>query len=141
MPTQPTTTLSSEQLYRELYHLADGVLYPSETDAPIDVLLWEVSARGALTVDALVDTYGIFSQSISEVPAEDFFDGVTDTYEWHSDEERDMTERFRKMKELFFSNVSHPKHYWIGEKNVHVFLWGRTRDGNYIILKTGIVET
>ncbi|GBD05194.1 hypothetical protein HRbin20_00774 [bacterium HR20] len=138
----PTTMLSAEQLYHELYRLADGVLYPSETDAPVDVLLWEVSQRGALTIDALLDAFGISPQQpVSDVPPEDFFEGVTDTYDWQNEEERAMTERFRRMKELFFANVTNPKHYWVGERNVHVFLWGRTSDGNYIILKTGIVET
>ncbi len=137
-----TTVLPAEQLYRELYRLADGVLYPSETDAPVDVLLWEVSERGALTIDALVDAFGIsHQQAISEVPPEDYFEGVTETYDWQNEEERAMAERFRRMKELFFANVAIPKHYWVGERNVHVFLWGRTSDGNYVILKTGIVET
>lgn len=134
--------LSAEQLYRQLETAACCVLYPSETDAPVNVFLWDVSERGALSLDALIETFGLpHDDVIAEVPPEDFFEGVTELYDWQTEEERRMTEHFRTMKQLFLDNVSDPKHYWVGEHTVHVFLWGRTHDGHYVGLRTYIVET
>jgi len=135
------SALNSDQLYRQLEELAAGLLYPSETDAPIEVFLWETGERGALSLDALLDYYGIAHNTVAEVPPEEFFEGVTDTYEWQDSQERADTERFCTMRDLFFANTTAQKHFWIGEHTVDVFLWGRTRDGNYVGFKTRIVET
>ncbi|MCX8051716.1 MAG: nuclease A inhibitor family protein [Chlorobi bacterium] len=134
--------LDSQRLYRHLYQLAGGLLYPSETDAPVDVFLWDVSERGALSLDALVEYFGISrDMSVAEVPPEEFFEGITEVHDWHDESERRASENFRRMREIFFANVTQPKHYWVGERTVHVFLWGRTSDGNYVGIRTLIVET
>ncbi|GIV54319.1 MAG: sugar-non-specific nuclease inhibitor NuiA-like protein [Candidatus Kapaibacterium sp.] len=134
--------LRSEQLYRTLDELASSLLYPSETDAPISVFLWDTTERGALTLDALLDYFGIPSSLPSvEVPPQEFFEGVTDIYEWHQEDERAAAERFHTLRDLFFTHTSGHKHYWVGEHRVDVFLWGRARDGNYVGFKTIIVET
>ncbi|MCX7929676.1 MAG: nuclease A inhibitor family protein [Chlorobi bacterium] len=133
---------SAAELYRRLDELTADLMYPSETDAPIGVMMWDTSERGSLTVDAVMDYFGIPSDSpISKVPPEDFFDGVIETYPWQNEQERRHTAQYQQARDLFFANVTAPKHYWIGEYTVEVFLWGRTRDGNYIILHTRIVET
>lgn len=140
--TADGTKLTSEQLYDRLRRLADGLLYPSEIDAPVDVFFWDTSLHGELTIDALIETYHLPDDApVSSVPPEEFFEGVTETYEWHTPEEREASERFQQAQELFFANVTNPKHYWIGEHKVHVFLWGRTVDGNYVGFQTRLVET
>lgn len=134
--------LSAEQLFYHLNKAAACVFYPSEVDAPVEVFLWDVSERGTLSIDALLEAFGLSRDDVvAEVPPEDFFDGVTELYDWQNEEERRITEHFRTMKQLFFGNVNDPKHYWVGEHTVHVFLWGRTQDGHYVGLRTYIVET
>ncbi len=139
---QTPSTLNAEQLYRQAVAIAADLLYPSETDAPIDVFLWETAERGALSIDALLDYYGIPAPiPYAEAPPEEFFEGVTEFYEWQQEDERRNVQNFRTLRDLLFTNTTALKHYWVGEHKVHVFLWGRTRDGNYVGLKTHIVET
>ncbi|MCS6999319.1 MAG: nuclease A inhibitor family protein [Bacteroidota bacterium] len=136
------TQYSGEQLYRKLSALAEGLLYPSETDATIEVFFWNSKERGELTLDALCDLYGISPEEhVVSVPPEDFFDGVTDVFDWQTPEERQASVRFAEMRDLFFANTSKAKHYWVGEGTVMVFLWGKAYDGNYVGFQTYIVET
>lgn len=136
------THLASQELSHVLSEKLEGMLYPSETDSPIDVFVWDCSEQGAFTLNTLLGYYGFSDDTnVSEVPAEEFFEGLTEIYEWHTNEEVDHANRFKEVRDLFFANVTNPKHYWVGEHTVHVFLVGRTCDGNYIGLRTYIVET
>ncbi|MFM8179380.1 MAG: nuclease A inhibitor family protein, partial [Candidatus Kapaibacterium sp.] len=78
---------------------------------------------------------------VSESEAAEFFEGVTDVYEWHSAEEVEETKQFQQLRDVFFSNVTKPLQVWFGENKVDVLVLGRTSQGDYVGLRTFIVET
>ncbi len=134
--------LSTDQFVDALRRLCTGLLYPSETDAPIDVYVWNTSERGAMTFDNIAfDLHHPEDVHVSESEAEEFFEGVTDIYEWHTPEEVEETKQYQALKEMFFANVTKPIQLWFGENKVDVLVLGRTSDGNYVGLRTFIVET
>lgn len=135
--------LTTDELIDELQRLSTGLLYPSETDAPISVFEWRTGEKGAYTDENLMHDLGHPEDAtLSEIEtAEEFFDGLTDTYEWHTPEEIEMTKQFVELKEMLFANITKPRHIWIGEREVDVFVFGRTKDGDIIGLRTLIVET
>lgn len=136
------TMLTSTELIDELHQLVVGLLYPSETDAPIEVFFWSTSEKGAISDDNIAfELHHPEDVHIADSPAEEFFEGVTDTYEWHTPDEVEATQQFVKLRDTLFANITKPRQLWIGETKVDLVLYGRTTDGNYIGLKTHIVET
>ncbi|MBL7975767.1 MAG: hypothetical protein JNJ85_12695, partial [Candidatus Kapabacteria bacterium] len=71
----------------------------------------------------------------------EFFEGVTEIYEWHTPEEIDETKQYQELRDVFFANVTKPRQLWFGERKVDVLVFGRTSDGDVVGLKTYIVET
>ena len=134
--------LSTDQFVDALRRLCTGLLYPSETDAPIDVYVWNTAEKGAMTYDNIAfDLHHPEDVLISESEAEEFFEGVTEVYDWHTPEEIEETKQYQELKQVFFDNVSKPVQLWFSENKVDVLVIGRTSDGNYVGLRTFIVET
>ncbi len=134
--------LTTDQFSDALRRLCTGLLYPSETDAPIDVYVWNCSERGAMTYDNIAfDLHHPEDVLISESEAEEFFEGVTEVYEWHTPEEVEETKQYQELRKVFLENVTKPVQLWFGENKVDVLVLGRTSDGNYVGLRTFIVET
>jgi hypothetical protein len=78
---------------------------------------------------------------ISESDAAEFFEGVTEVYEWHTPEEVQETLQFQELRDVFFANVTKPVQVWFGENKVDVLVIGRTSQGDYVGMRTFIVET
>ncbi len=134
--------LTTDQFSDALRQLCTGLLYPSETDAPIDVYIWNTAEQGAMTFDNIAfNLHHPEDVLISESEAEEFFEGVTEVYEWHTPEEVEETKQYQELKKVFFENVTKPVQLWFGENKVDVLVIGRTTDGNYVGLRTFIVET
>ncbi len=134
--------LTTDELSDRLRQLCTGLLYPSEADAPIDVYVWKTTERGAMTYDNIAfDLHHPEDVLISESEAEEFFEGVTEVYEWQTPEEVSETKQYQELKEAFFANVTKPVQLWFGENKVDVLVLGRTKEGDYAGLRTFIVET
>jgi len=134
--------MTTDEVIDKLQQLVVGLLYPSETDAPIEVFVWRTAEKGACTDDNLAyEFHHPEDVLISESHAEEFFEGVTDIYEWHTPEEIEETKQFQSLRDTFLENVTKPRQLWFGERKVDVVVFGRTTDGDVVGLKTYIVET
>ncbi|MFM8472480.1 MAG: nuclease A inhibitor family protein [Candidatus Kapaibacterium sp.] len=134
--------MTTDELIDELRRLSTGLLYPSESDAPIDVYVWRTAEQGAMTLDNIAfHLHHPEDVLVSESEAAEFFEGVTDVYEWHSAEEVEETKQFQQLRDVFFSSVTKPLQVWFGENKVDVLVLGRTSQGDYVGLRTFIVET
>jgi hypothetical protein len=134
--------MKTDELIDALQRLCTGLLYPSESDAPIDVYVWRTAEQGAMTLDNIAfHLHHPEDVLISESDAAEFFEGVTDVYEWHTPEEVQETLQFQKLRDLFFANVTKPVQVWFGENKVDVLVIGRSSQGDYVGLRTFIVET
>lgn len=134
--------LESGELIDSLQKLCVGLLYPSESDAPIEVYHWDTAEKGAISDDNIAFELGHPEDVlISESDAEEFFEGVTEIYEWHTPEEVEETKQYQELRDVFISNVTKPRQLWFGENKVDVLVFGRTVNGDYVGLKTFIIET
>ena len=123
-----------------LEQAVDGLLFPSESDAPLHVFVWDDPVP--FSPQALLATTGYDSTTpIKAIDLNRFFRPVITKREWHGDEEQERTRRFRELRDLLNAELDDIKVYKIGTAAVDVYVVGRAGDGNYYGLTTTVVET
>jgi hypothetical protein len=126
--------MSSDELpeLRALRQAAEGLEYPSESDAPFEPFQWE--AKGDGSAASQVAAHARPGQKIEEVPVDRFFAQLDDS---------DDAERFRQLRRVLESQLPGVKIFraGVGETEVDIYLLGQTRAGNWAGLHTVSVET
>jgi hypothetical protein len=109
-----------------------GLLFPSETDAPLEPFLWE-DAGDKLTKDKVRQLAGApKGAAIEETTLDDLLSTVPE-------EDRPQ---FDKLAAAVKQQLSGVKVYKIGDKpEKQVYVVGKTSDGKWAGLKTTVVET
>ncbi len=122
---QPNATLAA------LRKASQGLVYTSETDAPLEAFLWEDS--GKLTKKHLLElTGGKRGARVERETLEDFLYAVPE-------EDRPA---FDKLAQTLKQQLSDVKVYKVGsEPEKQVYVVGKSRDGHWAGLKTMVVET
>jgi hypothetical protein len=117
--------MSQDEL-QEIRKASDGLEYPSESDAPFDVVRWPAK-------DALAGHFGA-ARKVEEVGIDAFFAELFET---------DDGERYRQLHRALESNLKQLKIYrvGVGETKVDIYLLGRLRSGDWAGLHTTSVET
>jgi histidine triad (HIT) family protein len=115
-----------------LAQASKGLLFPSETDAPLEPFLWE-DAGDKLTKDKVRQLAGgPKGAAVEEVNLEDLLSTVPE-------EDRPQ---FDKLAAAVKQQLSGVKVYKVGdEPEKQVYLVGKTSDGQWAGLKTTVVET
>jgi hypothetical protein len=116
----------------EIKKAADGLQYPSESDAPFDVFRWP-GATSVLARDQIA-SHGGTGRKIEEVAIDAFFAELI---------ESDDGARFKQLRRALESNLNDLKIFrvGVGEPKVDIYLVGRTRSGEWAGLHTTSVET
>ena len=112
---------------QEIRKASDGLEYPSESDAPFNLVRWPAK-------DVLASHFGA-SRKVEEVAIDDFFAELV---------ESDDGPRYRQLRRALESNLKELKIYrvGVGETKVDVYLLGRLRiSGDWAGLHTTSVET
>ena len=109
-----------------------GLLFPSETDAPLEPFLWE-SAGDKLTNDKVRQVAGApKGAAVEETTLDDLLSTVPE-------EDRPQ---FDKLAAAIKQQLSGVKVYKVGdEPEKQVYVVGKTSDGLWAGLKTTVVET
>jgi Nuclease A inhibitor-like protein len=109
-----------------------GLLFPSETDAPLEPFLWE-NAGDKLAKDKVRQLAGAAKgASVEETTLDDLFATIPE-------EDRPQ---FDKLAAAIKQQLSGVKVYKVGdEPEKQVYVVGKTRDGQWAGLKTTVVET
>lgn len=133
-------TKTDEQLMRELEEAARGLLLMSESDHPLEVFRLEGDAKPTH------DHLRALSEQDSHAPVEersaaDVFRAAASEPDWKRGEELETARRFQRLLRLLEDNLTELSAYRVGEINMPVFIVGRAPSGNYIGLKTRVVET
>jgi hypothetical protein len=108
-----------------------GLLYISESDAPLEPFLWEDG--GKLTEDKLLELAGIEEgTSVETETLADFFRIVS----------KEDKPKFDALAKVLKEQLSGVKVYKIGdEAERQVYVVGKTSDGKWAGVKTSVVET
>ncbi|HEX8639118.1 MAG TPA: nuclease A inhibitor family protein [Pyrinomonadaceae bacterium] len=94
--------------------------YPSETDAPFEVLTQE---------------------NIEYIDFDVFFSKLTKIEEWHGEEEKRTVEQFKQLENYLVKNLTNLQVCKIGLIEKFIIIGGRDRQGKEFYITTRAVET
>jgi hypothetical protein len=117
--------MSQDEL-QEIRKASAGLEFPSESDAPFDVIRWPAK-------DAITAHFG-GRRKVEEVAIDAFFAELL---------ESDDGERYRQLRRTLESQLKQLKIYrvGVGETKVDIYLLGRLRTGDWAGLHTTSIET
>lgn len=136
---QPIETTSP--LADRITPLLTDLLYPSESDEPVEWVTCPLKTDGPLTVSQVKD-WLILPPAIyvEERPADDFWQPVTTAEDWYGDDEKKRTTTFTELKKAL-QPLTDQQVFRVGDTEIDLYLLGRQADGSRVGLKTKIVET
>jgi hypothetical protein len=130
-----------EALLRQLGEVSEGLLYPSETDAPFTPFAWE-TMRDFTPEKLLLATRHSLSTRVETCDVADFFEPLTREEEWFDSLERQTAKRFANLYDALQRLLSDIQVYRLGDaSDMDVYIIGKTDDGYYAGVSTRIVET
>ncbi len=118
----------------------EGLLFPSETDAPLEVFEWpgEQGKPDKARVLALAKLPAGTPVKTKSVDA--FFKEVTQEQSWHDDEEKAEVQKFKQVVQTLKDSLADPKVFQAGKAESDVYIVGRT-DAGWAGVKTKVVQT
>jgi hypothetical protein len=135
-------TEQKHTLADRLRRATDGLVYQSESDAPVEPFLITGFAEPELTPAALLAfTKRDPSTPVATVSFDDFFADLVALEDWYGDEERDTAKRYRRLVRLLESALSDLEVYKVGERSLDVYVVGKTPAGEFAGVTTKAVET
>lgn len=139
-PTKNTPAQSAPAV-ATLQKAAAGLLFPSETDAPLEPFFWPAEKAPALTPDQVAQLASAPAEAaIKTVKLDTFFRPATTEEGWHNKEEKAQVQRFQELVNTIKDTLEEVKVYRVGETSVDVYIVGQV-EGGYAGLKTKVVET
>jgi hypothetical protein len=134
-------TPETNALVQQLVSAVANLSWPSETDAPFDIARWtELPAAQPSTEQILQQALLPPETPVETVELDHFFE-PTKPQPWHSPEEQAIAEQFQNLQMLLQQSLEEIQVYRCGEIELEIYIVGRTRQGDWIILHTAAVET
>ena len=123
-----------------LEEAVEGLLYISETDAPLEAFCW---SDVGLNLEAFLREQEGFE---TEVPVREqtfkaFFAPLVTWQEWYEEEEREAFEQFVLLKACLERYLSNLRVLRFGEVEQTIFVVGNTFEGGVCGFRTEAVET
>ncbi len=124
-----------------LRQAADGLTYPSETDAPWTAFAWP-DATGTPTADE-VRRRGRLKPGapVKEQSVDDLFQPLVEEQDWFGDAEKADAAKNRALRDAVKNSLTETKVFRIGTRKLTVHVVGRAKEGGWAGLKTTAVET
>lgn len=131
---------SDAELVEELRRATEGLLFMSESDYPFEVVSWDGPEE--FTGDHARKAEGAGADTpVAEVSVEDFFRNAAGEQEWKSAAQLESAKRYQALVRLLGDNLAAARVYRVGEINIGVYVVGRSPEGNWLGLRTRVVET
>jgi Nuclease A inhibitor-like protein len=131
----------SNQLLQQLQTLSKELLYPSESDYPLE--FFDASQLfQERTVSTILQELGLDEQTkVVEQDVEAFFKPVTTIQDWFEEEEKTQVQAFGELKSLLELHSSDIQIFKIGETEVQVYLMAIVNAIDVIGMKTTVIES
>ncbi len=131
---------TDEQILEELKQATSGLLMMSESDYPFEIIRWEAAFDP--TAEALRHRAGeAIDAPVNEQSIDEFFRAAIIERADQTSEARRTALQFQALVQLLQENLRDVKTYRIGERNIRVYIIGKTGSGEWMGLSTQIVET
>lgn len=130
---------TTDALLRAITEATAGLFFPSESDFPIEPFTFgpnEPTLEGvctALGVDA--------SRRVEEISLPTLFEGLMEAPEGASERDQASALRFSALFQLLDGELASLRVYRVGEVDIDVVAIGRDAAGDWIGIKTHVVET
>lgn len=124
MPPDPTDEL------QPLAQAIDGLLYPSESDTPFDLISWGTAA--GLDAREHVLAHCRAQSPITELSLDAFFSPLANT---------DDAMHFDELREALHATLTGIRVFRVGSIRVEIYLIGQTLSGRWAGIHTTSVET
>lgn len=127
-------------LFGEIERTCEGLIYISETDAP--VLAFSGQPADMVTADVILQQTGLPAESVvEERDFAEFFGRLTAHHEWHGENETARTKKFLVLQKLLEENLVELKVFRIGLRRLDILAVGIDKDGTLTGITTRAVET
>jgi hypothetical protein len=118
---------------------ARGLLFPSETDAPLEAFEWPI---GELNPQRLLEKTGHPPDTaVGELDLDAFFAPACREADWQKPRQQANAQRFQALLAILKNSLGEIKVYRVGSVEADVYIVGQNQEGTLSGLKTRIVET
>ncbi len=130
----------SGELFHRIEHACEGLIYISETDAP--VLAFAASPVEAVTADVILQQAGLPSDSpVEERDFGEYFGRLTAIRDWYGEAETTRARKFLELQKLLEEFLRELKVFRVGAIRLDIFAVGIDKDGRLMGVTTKAVET
>ena len=129
--------MTAQEISDRLSQLADGLLFPSESEYPLEPFVWESTTLSSENI--LERSLKPSDTPIEAIALEDFFAPVVTDEDWFEDEDRAIAQRYRDMQGLI-ATLENVQVYKVGKVEIDVYIVGAI-DPDLVGLKTTVIET
>jgi hypothetical protein len=120
----------------------EGLVYQSETDAPVRPFVLAGYGARPVTGEALLAAIGRdASTPVETSDAKRFFAGLVTVEDWYGDDERRTAERYAVLEHLLDETLTGVTVVRVGRTQIDVYVVGTTPDGDLAGVVTRAVET
>lgn len=131
---------NSGELFHEIERVCEGLIYISETDAP--VLAFAGEPADTVSANVILQQTGLPADSpIEERDFVGFFERLTAHKDWHGEIETARAKKFLELQKLLEENIRELKVFRVGHRRLDIFAVGIDKDGRLTGISTKAVET
>ena len=123
-----------------LAQASQGLLMPSESEYPFEVVAWE---DVKLTPQKILELNNYPpATSIEEVELDYFFRNVASEKDWHDNIQKENVAKFQNLVQVIKDNLAEIRVYRIGTIEINIYIVGKTNDGDGVAgVATKVIET
>lgn len=129
-------------LLQTLGKVTFGLLFPSESDAPLTPYTFPGPKGTEPTPAALLAAEHLPSDApVETITVADLFDPFAQAGDDASDEDKAEAARYRAIVDLLSRELTDLRVFRVGRVDIDVYILGKDPSGNWLGLKTHVVET
>ncbi len=122
--------------------LLAGLLYPSESDEPLEPITCYLTQPQPLTPSQVKDWQLLPpSVCVEEIDEAEFWEPVIREQDWYGNVEKERTARFGQLKKFIETELTGRQVFRAGQTEIDLYLLGQQKNGERAGIKTKIIET
>ncbi|WP_434684034.1 nuclease A inhibitor family protein [Pseudanabaena minima] len=129
--------MTAKEITDRLLLLSKDLLFPSESDYPLEPFTWESATLTPETI--LTRSLKPSDTPIEAIALEVFFAPVTTDEDWFEDEDRQVSQRFRDLQAAI-ATLENVQVFRLGKIEIDVYIVGAIGP-DLVGLKTTVIET
>ena len=130
--------MTIKEIIDRLSTLSKGLLFPSESEYPLEPFIWESATLTPETI--LTRSLQPSGTAIESITLEEFFTPVIVDEDWFDDEDREIAQRFRDLQSAIATTLENVQVFKVGTVEIDVYIVGAIGP-DLVGLKTTVIET